>query len=62
MLTVTPSTCVTGRHASDPNNTPCDISEREMCNSQGFTYFDKGPKTVEVYRKLKISSTYVGLQ
>ena len=34
MATVTPSTCVTGRRAADPNNVPCDIVGRETCNSQ----------------------------
>ena len=34
MPTVTPSTCVTCRHASDPNNVPCDIVGRATCNSQ----------------------------
>ena len=34
MSTVTPSTCVTCRHASDPNNVPCDIVGRATCNSQ----------------------------
>ena len=47
MPTVTPSTGVTGHPDNDPNNTPCDTSKRKMCNSQGFTYFDKGPKVVE---------------
>ena len=40
MPPVTPSTGVTGRHAYDPNNAPCDIVGRAMCNSQmsGRTY------------------------
>ena len=34
MPTVTPSTCVTYRHTSDPNSVPCDIADRKMYNSQ----------------------------
>ena len=31
---VTPSTCLTCRHASDPNNVPCDIVDQKMHNFQ----------------------------
>ena len=30
MSTVVPSTCVTGRHASNLNSTSCAIADREM--------------------------------
>ena len=30
MVTVTPSTCVTGRHIYYPNSAPCDIADRKM--------------------------------
>ena len=30
MVTVTPSTCVTGRHIYYPNSVPCDIADRKM--------------------------------
>ena len=34
MSTATPSTYVTGRHASDPNRALCDIADGKTCNSQ----------------------------
>ena len=40
MPTVTPSTCVTARHASDPNNVPCVIADRGMSDLHMCRWFN----------------------
>ena len=39
MSTVVPSTCVTVRHASNPNSLPCVIADREMLDLHMCRWF-----------------------